>query len=136
MKEELKNIIDKINVTFKESNDKSDLITPQHRKYICEIANDKGGYLFTYQCNPNYTRPTKDGLIACVLNDARCYQDCLIGEKEDNMQEFANMFGYDDLKTLIKTFKGCKEASDKIGKMLTRQEQEDLYNYYCEKGEI
>ena len=135
--EKIKNIIDKINVTFKESNDKSELFTREHRKYICEIANDKGGYLFTYQCNPNYTRPTKDRLIACVLSDARCYQDCLIGSEEDNLQEFANMFGYDnDLKELMRAFKGCKEASNKIDKMLTRQEQEDLYNYYCEKGEI
>ena len=134
---QVKYLLDNIKETYERTNDKSELFTPQHIKYVCSISNEKGNYLFTYQCNPQYVKPTKDRLIACVLSDARCYQDCLIGGEEDNLQEFADMFGYDnDFKTLMKAFKGCKEASNKIDKMLTREEQGFLYDYYMEKGEI
>ena len=134
--ENIKEILEKINVDWKESKDKNDLFTPHHTNFICQISNDKGGYLFTYQCNTAYTMPNKSALIACVLSDARCYQDCLIGSEEDNLQEFANMFGYDDFKRLFKAFKGCKEAYNSICKMLTTKEQDDLYNYFLEVGEI
>lgn len=130
-------LLDNIKATYERTNDKSDLFTPQHIKYACSISNEKGVYSFTYQCNPNYTKPTKKSLIACVLSDARSYQDSVIGSEEDNLQEFANMFGYDnDFKALMRAFKGCKEASEKISKMLSQEEQELLYNYFIEEGEI
>lgn len=135
-KEIIKDLLRKTKVHFFESENRNDLFTKEHVKYNCEIVNANGSYLFTYQCNPKYVKPTKEGLIGCVLSDARCYQDCLIGEEEDNIQEFATMFGYDNVKELLKAFKGCKEAYTKINKMYSQEEQDLLYEYLSEKGVI
>lgn len=135
-KEMVKDLLRKTKVHFFESESKEDLFTKEHVKYNCELANEKGSYLFTYQCNPKYTKVTKDDLLSCVLSDARCYEECLVGDEEDNMQEFATMFGYENIKELFKAFKGCKEAYTKINKMYTQEEQDLLYEYYFEKGLI
>lgn len=135
-KEIVKDLLRKTKVHFQKSESKEDLFTKEHVKYNCEIANEKGSYLFTYQCNPNYVKPARNGLIGCVLADARCYQDCLVGDEEENMQEFAAMFGYENIKELFKAFKACKEAYTKINKMYTQEEQDLLYEYLSEKGEI
>ena len=124
----------KFNYSRSESN--IDLFTPQHVKYNCELVNKNGEYLFTYQCNPKFVKITKESVLACVLSDARCYQDCIIGSDEDNVQEFANMFGCDNIKECLKAYKGCKEASEKLNKMYTQEEQDVLYDYFVEKGEI
>ncbi|MBQ4031878.1 MAG: hypothetical protein II625_09010 [Bacilli bacterium] len=121
---------------YSESESKEDLFTNSHVKYNCEIANKNGSYLFTYQCNPKYVKIRKENVLACVLSDARCYQDCIIGSEDDNIQEFANMFGYDNIKECLKAYKGCKKASEKLSKMYTQEEQEVLYDYFVEKGEI
>ncbi len=121
---------------YSESESREDLFTPQHVKYNCALSNKNGEYLFTYQCNPNYVKITKESVLACVLSDARCYQDCVIGSEDDTIQEFANMFGYDSIKECLKAYKGCKDASEKLNKMYTQEEQEELYEYFVEKGEI
>ena len=134
----IKYLLDNTKETYERTNDKSELITPQHAKYACSISNEKGIYSFTYQCNPNYTRPTKEGLLACCLSDARCYEESITGKgEEENIQEFAYLFGYDnDIKGLLKAYKGCKEAYININKMFNKEEAEDLYEYFYEKGEI
>ena len=135
--EKMETLLYNITCTYNMSEDKHNLFTPKHTKYICEIANEKGNYIFTYQCNTQYTRPTKNSLIACCLSDASCYEGCLVGDDIDNLEEFKNCFGYDDnIKELLNAYKGCKEAYNAINKMLTKEEQEELYNYFVEIGEI
>ena len=136
MEKEIKELLVKTKVHFFESESKEDLFTKEHVKYNCELANEKGSYLFTYQCNPKYTKVTRDNLLSCVLSDARCYEECLVGDEEDNMQEFATLFGYEDIKELFKAFNGCKNAYKNINKMYTKEEQDLLYEYYFEKGLI
>lgn len=136
MEKEIKYLLLKTRVHFFESESKDGLFTSQHIKYNCELANEKGSYLFTYQCNPKYTKVTKDNLLSCVLSDARCYEDCLVGDDEDNINEFYNLFGYGNIKDCLKAFKGCKNAYKSLNKMYTKEEQDLLYEYYFEKGLI
>ena len=136
-KEKVKEILESVKITMVESKDKNNLFTPAHTKFICEITNNKGSYLFTYQCNINYIRPNKNSLLACCLSDSNCYEDCLIGDKVENIQEFALMFGYENnVKELLKAFNGCKEAYNALNKMFTKEEKDLLYNYFVEIGEI
>lgn len=134
-KEIVNDLLRKTKVHFIESESKEDLFTKEHVKYNCEIANANGSYLFTYQCNPKYAKVTKDNLLSCVLSDARCYEECLVGD-DDNINEFFNLFGYENIKDCLKAFKGCKNAYKNINKMYTKEEQDLLYEYYFEKGLI
>ena len=134
--ENIKDLLEKTKVHFFESKSKEGLFTSQHVKYNCEISNEKGSYLFTYQCNPKYTKPTRDNLLSCVLSDARCYEECLVGSENDNINEFSSLFGYDNIKDCLKAFKGCEKAYESLNKMYTKEEQEMLYEYYFERGLI
>ena len=109
--------------------------TPQHSKFNCLLYDTKGNtYNFDYQCNLKYTRPTEEDLLYCVINDSQCYLDCVVGDDEDNIQEFKDMFGYENIKDLLRAYKGCKNAYNSIKKMLSDEEIETLREYFEELG--
>lgn len=111
--------------------------SPCHDKFSCILYNNKGEeYSFTYQCNLSYTKPTEHSLLSCVISDALGFRDCLIGDDEDNLQEFFAMFGYNEnIKEGFKAYKGCKEAYHKLKKMLNDDEIYLLHEYMEEVGE-
>ena len=80
--ENVEKLIYELKFNYVESLDTSNLCTPEHKKYNCEIANKKGAYRFTYQCNPKYHKITKESLLACVISDSQCYTSCLVGDDE------------------------------------------------------
>lgn len=127
--------LNKINVKYQEVG--RGTFTPEHTLFSCVLYDNKGNnYNFSYQCNLKYTRPTEEIILSCVISDANCYYDCLVGAEEDNLQEFANMFGYENnIKELLKAFKGCKEAYNNINKMLNDEELETIREYLEEVGE-
>lgn len=133
---EIKNLIEKVTINYYKSVNNNDLITPRHTKFICEAWNGKISHIFTYQCNLKYTKINKNVLLACLLSDASSYNDCVVGDEEDNIQEFANMFGYDNIEELLKTYKECKKTNEFLNKIYTEEEQHKLYNYFEEKGII
>ena len=109
--------------------------TPNHTKFTCTLYDNKGNrYNFDYQCNLQYTRPTEEDILWCVITDSECYASCIVGDDDDNIQEFANMFGYDNIKDLLRAYKGCKNAYNSIRKMLNDEEIEILREYFEELG--
>ena len=136
MNNNVEKLLYELGCNYVKSIDTTDLFTPSHTKFNCELVNKKGAYKFDYQCNTNYTKPSKERLLACVISDSQCYESCIVGEDIDNLEEFRLMFDYENVKELIKAYKGCKKAYEKIHKMFTNEEIEELYNYFVEKGEI
>lgn len=112
--------------------------TPQHTLFNCIIRDNKNNYYnFTYQCNTRYTQPSETSLLACLISDALCYKDCIVGDDDDNIEEFTHMFGYDNnIKELLKAYKGCKETYTNIKKMLTDEEIDTVRKYLEEVGEF
>lgn len=113
--------------------------TPQHTLFNCIIKDDKNNYYnFTYQCNTRYIKPSETSLLAYLINDGLCYKDCIVSDDDDdNVQEFAYMFGYDNnIKELLKAYKGCKETYTNIKKMLTDEDINTVREYLEEVGEF
>ena len=135
-KEKLEKILNEINILWVKSNSKKDLFTPYHTKFNCNMIYNDICYDFSYQCNLECTKPSKNDLIACVLNDANCYESCKINDNDiENVQEFANEFGYENnLKELLKAYKGCKKAYNIIKLMFTEEEKNMLEEYLQEEG--
>lgn len=135
-KERLEKLLNEINILWVKSISKKDLLTPYHTKFNCNMEYNGICYDFTYQCNLQYTKPTKEDIIACVLSDARCYASCKVNDDDDeNMQEFANEFGYENnLKELLKAYKGCKKAYNIITLTFTEEEKNMLEEYFQEEG--
>ena len=129
-------VLDKLSINWKSAGEGD--FTPQHTLFNCIIKDNKNNYYnFTYQCNTRYTQPTETSLLSCLISDAFCYSDCAIGDDDDNIQEFANMFGYsDNIKQLLKAYKGCKETYYNIKKMLSDEEIETIREYLEEVGEF
>lgn len=134
-KENIETLICKINYNVKESSNQNDLITEYHTRFNVTISYNNATYNTDYQCNTNYTQPTKEDIIACILSDARCYVDCKVNDDDmDNIEEFGLMFGYENVKELLEVYNGCKKAYNNIKKMFTNEEIEQLENYFEEKG--
>ena len=129
-------VLDKLNIDWKQSGQGD--FTPQHTLFNCIIRDNKNNYYnFTYQCNTRYTQPTETSLLSCLISDAFCYSDCVVGDDDDNIEEFSIMFGYDDnVKQLLKAYRGCKEAYYNIKKMLSDEEIETIREYLEEVGEF
>lgn len=134
-KENIETLIYKIKCNVKESSNQNDLITEYHTRFNVTISYNNVTYNTDYQCNINYTHHTKENIIACILSDARCYADCKVNDDDiDNIEEFRLMFGYENIKELLKTYDGCKKAYNNIKKMFTNEEIKKLENYLEEKG--
>ena len=126
-------ILNRINVKWQEIG-KGDF-SPYHTKFACVLYDNKGNnYNFDYQCNTQYSRPNEEDLLYCVINDSFAYYDCIVGDDDDNIEEFGNMFGYDNIKDLLKAYRGCKNAYNSIRKMLNDEEIETLREYFEELG--
>lgn len=110
----------------------------EHTLYSCMIKNKENKhYQFTFQCNTKYTKPNNVLLLASLVLDARCYDDSNVGDDDDNIEEFARNFGYDnEIKRLMKAYKGCKKTSLFLNSIFNSDDLELLYNVLSENGEI
>lgn len=126
----------KLNITWKQAGQGD--FSPQHTLFNCIIKDNKNNYYnFTYQCNTRYIQPTETSLLACLINDVFCYSDCIVGDDDDNIEEFSKIFGYDgNIKELLKAYKECKKTYYNIKKMLSDEEIETIREYLEEVGEF
>ena len=62
----------------------------------------------------------------CIISDARCYEDC-----DDDIQEFADMLGYEKVKETLSAFNGCKRAYNDLLEFCG----EGVYRWLCENYE-
>lgn len=135
-KQKAEHILEQVKETYTATLDKEDLFTPQHTKFLCNLLTKYGSYSFTYQCNLQYHKGIKKtDLLSCLFSDASCYSSCVVGEDDDNIKEFSDMFGYNDnIKELLRAYRGCKNAYNALNNMFTKQEQEILQQYFEDEG--
>lgn len=133
----IETLIDKINYNVKESSNQNDKFTEYHTRFDCTLNYNDVTYNFDFQCNTENTEPTKEVVLGCVLSDSRCYIDAKVNDSDiDNLEEFKFLFGYENIKELCEAYKGCKNAYNRVSKMFTKEEQEQLFDYLEEKGLI
>lgn len=137
MKNNIEKILYKIKYNVKESSNQNNNFTEYHTRFNCTLTYNNVTYNFDFQCNTDYTKPTKEVVLSSVLLDSRCYLDSKVNDDDiDNLEVFKDLFGYENIKELLKAYEGCKNAYNHISKMFTKEEQENLYNYLEEKGLI
>lgn len=133
----IEKILYKIKYNAKESSNQDNNFTEYHTRFDCTLTYNNVTYNFDFQCNTDYTKPTKEVVLSSVLLDSRCYLDSKVNDDDiDNLAQFQALFGYENIKDLLKAYEGCKNAYNHISKMFTQEEQENLYNYLEEKGMI
>lgn len=117
-------MIENINFTYEVAEDQTELFTPYHVKYICEIEYNNNHMVCSYQCNPKYNRPTIENFLSCVLQDA----DCI--ERTVDLADFLVEFGYTDtadvLRRGIKAYDGCLLEFNRLQKVFTIDEMDIL----------
>ena len=137
MRNNIEKILYKIKYNVKESSNQNNSFTEYHTRFDCTLNYNNVTYNFDFQCNTDYTKPTKEVVLSSVLSDSRCYLDTKVYDDDiDNLEVFKDAFGYKNIKELLKAYYGCKNAYNHINKMFTKEEQESLYNYLEEKGLI
>lgn len=137
MKNNIEKILYKIKYNVKESSNQNNNFTEYHTRFDCTLNYNNVTYNFDFQCNTDYTKPTKEVVLSSVLSDSRCYLDTKVYDDDiDNLEVFKDAFGYDNIKELLKAYYGCKNAYNHISKMFTKEEQEKLYDYLEKKGLI
>lgn len=135
MKEKMETLIYKIKIDMKESINQENLFTKYHTRFDIMISYNNVCYKADYQCNTDYEKPTKDDILACVISDAMCYEDCKINDDDlENLENFRLLFDYENIKDLINAYQGCKNAYNHINKMFTKEEKDMLMKYFEEKG--
>lgn len=133
----IEKLINKIKYNVKESSNQNNKFTEYHTRFDCTLTYNNVTYNFDFQCNTENTEPTKEVVLGCVLSDSRCYLDTKVYDDDiANLEEFNDLFGYMNIKELLKAYYGCKNAYNHISKMLTKEEQENLYDYLEKKGLI
>lgn len=133
----IEKLINKIEYNVKESSNQNNTFTEYHTRFNCTLNYNNVTYNFDFQCNTESTEPTKEVVLSSVLSDSRCYLDSKVSDNDiDNLEEFNDLFGYMNIKELLKAYDDCKNAYNHISKMFTKEEQENLYNYLEEKGLI
>ncbi len=137
MKNNIEKILYKIEYNVKESSNQNNNFTEYHTRFDCTLIYNNVTYNFDFQCNTDYIKPTKEVVLSSVLLDSRCYLASKVYDDDmDNLEVFKDLFGYDNIKKLLKAYYGCKNAYNHINKMFTKEEQESLYNYLEEKEVI
>ena len=132
----IEKLIDKIKYNVKESSNQNNNFTEYHTRFDCTLNYNNVTYNFDFQCNTDYTKPTKEVVLGSVLSDSRCYLDSKVNDDIDNLEMFKDLFGYENIKELLKAYEGCKNAYNHINKMFTKEEQEQLFDYLEKKGLI
>lgn len=133
----IEKILYKIKYNAKESSNQNNNFTEHHTRFDCTLNYNNVTYNFDFQCNTDYTKPTKEVVLSSVLSDSRCYLDTKVYDDDiDNLEVFKDLFGYENIKELLKAYEGCKNAYNHINKMFTKEEQEKLYDYLEKKGLI
>lgn len=68
-----------------------------------------------------YSKGSLTDYLTCLAMDRYAYMSTR------NVEEFAYMYGYDDLETADHTYRACRENSKKMSKFFTRREIQLLY---------
>lgn len=135
MKNILDNVIIQWTITLLLDN-QEDLFTEYHTRFDCTINRNGKEYKFPYHCNLAYTQPTKESLLACLINDAEAYETNKTEDEAESVQYFADCFGYEKIGECLKAWKACKETSEAMKALFTDEEREEIRKELEEQGEM
>lgn len=123
----LKNIIDKIEFNYNESENQENLFTSNHIKYDVSITYKERTFTTTYQ---TAREVEKDDVIYCIFSDMTAY------DNNKDIDVFANEFYTDDakVKEVITTYNACKDTSNILHKIFTNEEIEEVQKELEERG--
>lgn len=118
------NLLNKIQVEWKESLNQQDLFTRHHKRYDVKITYNGKYYCTEYQCNPTIKNNMKKDIIYCVWSDSNCY------EYAQNIDDFQAELGYTLASELLNAYNGCRKANEKIHELFNNEELEELDNIF------
>ena len=116
-------MLEKIKFSYEESEDRNNLFTSAHRKYVCIIKYNGKQYTFDYQCNPIYSKPNLNDCMDSLLLDGFSYSD------SKDIIDFANEFGYDiyENKAEVKRiYNACKKTWKALNRLFTEDEISEI----------
>lgn len=98
------------------------------RKYYLQLAYKDNTYNFNffdsiYNYQNNKKLDKKDALY-CVLMDCQAY------DNYTDIEDFADAFGYEKVKELLKAYDGCKKTSEALHNIFNNDELEQLYTEF------
>ena len=96
-------------------------------KYIVTLKYNNKSISMTY--HDNYLNESgKDEFLYALLNDGMSYANCY------NLIEFMDEFGYepDTMKEAKKAYESCKRQLEKLEKLFTREEIEQLIEEFAD----
>lgn len=110
-------MLNKIKLIYRESNNQSNLFTPNHTRFKCKIKYCGLSFTFPYQCNTAYNEPNLVDCLRGIIMDMDCYDSCR------DMSDFNWEFGYTD----DKAYKACKRTSKALHRLFTDEEIGKIY---------
>ena len=75
-----------------------------------------------------YNKSDKNDFIYCLLMDADAYNN------SRDLDDFADEFGYENIHECTAAYKACKAQAEKVKRLFTEQEVEELRNELEEAG--
>lgn len=129
----LKNIIDKIEFNYNNSENQENLFTSNYIKYDVSITYKQRTFTTTYQIETAYQTAQdvkKDDVIYCIFSDMAAY------DSTRDIDDFANEFGYNNEKAIkvLRIYNACKDTSNILHKIFTNEEIEEIQKELEERG--
>ena len=124
----LKNIIDKIEFSYEESENQDNLFTSSHIKYDVSITYKERTFTTTYQTAQDVK---KDDVIYCICSNMAAY------DSTRDIDDFAAALGYDDnakFSEVLNTYNACKDTSYILHKIFTDEELDEINLELIERG--
>lgn len=123
----VKNIIDKIEFSYEESENQDNLFTSKHIKYDASITYKERTFTTTYQTAKDVK---KDDVLWCICSDMAAY------DSAKDIDDFVNEFGYDDEKVseVLRIYNTCKDTSYILHRIFTDEEIEEINQELIERG--
>ena len=99
-----------------------------HKQYYLQLVYKNNKYNFNFFDSvynyQNNIKLDKQNALYCVLMDCQAYDDYA------NIQDFADAFGYEKIKDLLKAYNGCKKTSEALHNIFDNDELEQLYTEF------
>ena len=99
-----------------------------HKKYYLQLAYKNNKYNFNFFDSVynyrNNIKLDKENALYCVLMDCQAY------DNYTDIQDFADAFGYEKIKDLLKAYNGCKKTSEALHNIFDNDELEQLYSEF------
>lgn len=118
------NLLKKIKVNYKESENQENTFTPYHTRFDVVVDYKGKRYKTDYQCNTSYSDDIEKDIIYCLLRDAESFEFC------QDIDDFSREFGYDKVSDCLKAFNGCKRTYKAFKRMFSDEELEELKNIF------